>query len=250
MPPQLRYMLPAAGAIVFALTALSGLLIGLVMDAALGGILTAVLFGVATVLCAILAFRNFQDGASHATVETVGRVESKILKLAAAEGGRLTAEQTAMDLNLSVAQTKAALEQLTNQGVVDMHISGSGGMIYEFPNLLEADEDPDQDPMEALEQELGFDPDDVEDQPEAQDTRDSDGETRSRPDKDAEQNTELDLDSEADAELDLEEDDEVELDLDSDDDLEVNEELDPEQQDDLLAELESKVESESRNSDT
>ncbi len=232
MSDQLRFFLAVAATIVLSIMTVAMLLVALVWSSqAIGAFILALLFGVGTIFSAVFSYRFFQHRGSQNLVETVGRVEPKILKLAASEGGRLSAEKTAMQLNISVAQAESALEQLTNQGTAEMQVSGSGAMIYEFPNLLEAEQDDDTDPMEALEQELGYDPDAIDDEPQ------SDAMTSS--DLDVGDDTELDLDADGDTELDLDADSDTELDLDADDDTASGVE------DDLLAELEQKVKSKS-----
>ena len=65
-------------------------------------------------------------------------VESELLRLAAARGGRLTIVEVVGELALSADDAKAALDSLTMQEIADMAVTDSGTIVYTFRDIERA----------------------------------------------------------------------------------------------------------------
>lgn len=152
MANSARHLLPIAGAVIGALMTFAMLLVALLTDHTIGGLLFAILFGVGSLYAAFMAFQQFRHQQDRAALAGVGEQERRrVLKLAAREEGYLTAEETAMDCNISIQQAEALLDDLVEQGSAQLQVSESGSMVYVFPNLLEDDKTTAEDPMKMLE---------------------------------------------------------------------------------------------------
>ncbi|MCC6178118.1 MAG: hypothetical protein IT305_22680 [Chloroflexi bacterium] len=66
--------------------------------------------------------------------------EDCILGLAQQEHGRVTVAEVASHCNLTVADAKAALDQMVLQKVAEMHVTENGVLVYVFDGFLSDDE--------------------------------------------------------------------------------------------------------------
>ena len=66
--------------------------------------------------------------------------EQRILDYAATTGGRVTLAEVAAHCNLSVDESRAALDKLVLQGVSEQLVSDRGVLVYTFPGFLSAEE--------------------------------------------------------------------------------------------------------------
>lgn len=151
MPDNIRTFAALFGTIVFGLMTLAMLLVALLMSTLAGSFL-ALVFGALTVFSALVLLRSFREQSTGLEGSGVGRQErSRILKLAAHNDGRLTAEEAAVECNLSVEQAQFLLDNLVENGSADTWVSDSGSMVYVFRGLLEDDKATAEDPMKLLE---------------------------------------------------------------------------------------------------
>jgi hypothetical protein len=66
--------------------------------------------------------------------------EREILRLAEHEHGRLTVTEVAARCDMTVAEAKAALDQLVRQQVAAIQVTQAGVLVYVFPGLLSDDD--------------------------------------------------------------------------------------------------------------
>ncbi len=66
--------------------------------------------------------------------------EQRILDLAERQGGRVTVAEAASRCDLTVAESKAALDRLVLHGVAELRVSEGGVLVYVFPGFLSDDE--------------------------------------------------------------------------------------------------------------
>ncbi len=64
-------------------------------------------------------------------------VKGHVMLLARSAKGRLSASEVAAATKLSVAESHQVLKGLIKEGVADIWITDSGGVVYVFPELLE-----------------------------------------------------------------------------------------------------------------
>lgn len=139
------------GTIVFGIMTLAMLIVALVMSPWMGTVF-ALVFGALTLFSLLVLFRGFQSRSTGLEGSGLGQQEEKrVLNLAAHSDGRLTAEETAVECNLSVEQAKFLLDNLVDKGSADTWIADSGSMVYVFRGFLEDDKDSAEDPMKLLE---------------------------------------------------------------------------------------------------
>ncbi|HEY0192483.1 MAG TPA: hypothetical protein VGC42_15290 [Kofleriaceae bacterium] len=100
----------------------------------LAGVL--VLFSGACVAGAYLARRMFRGSPSAVTTPPASAAEQRILALAAQVGGRVTAVEVAARCGLSLADSRAALDRLTSQGVAELRVADDGTIVYAILGLL------------------------------------------------------------------------------------------------------------------
>lgn len=99
------------------------------------------------VLGGVMAWRTLFRKAGNPTRSAEAR-EQLILGYAAQHGGRVTVAEIALGCQLSVAESKAALEQLSAQGVAELLFDESGSVVYGFRGLGgQAVKDAAQDPL-------------------------------------------------------------------------------------------------------
>ncbi len=144
-------MLPVLATLICSVMAFSLLVVALITEYTFGAVLFALLFGGGAVYTGLIAFRNFRHQQDNAILTGVGQEQSRILKLAAREEGRLTPEETAMECNLSVQQAETLLDDLVNQGRAETWVTDGGSMVYVFRNLTADAKDSAEDPMKMLE---------------------------------------------------------------------------------------------------
>jgi hypothetical protein len=63
-------------------------------------------------------------------------LEHRLLRVARAEGGEVTATTVALSLGVSLAEAHAALDRLCAQGFAEMEVAEDGVIVYRFPELL------------------------------------------------------------------------------------------------------------------
>ena len=57
-------------------------------------------------------------------------LESNILRYAASQKGRVTAEEIAMQFNIEIPRAKEILENIVVRGTAELHVSDSGTLVY------------------------------------------------------------------------------------------------------------------------
>jgi 1,6-anhydro-N-acetylmuramate kinase len=65
-------------------------------------------------------------------------LEHRLLRVAQAEGGEVTATQVALSLGVGLSEAQAALERLCAQGFAEMEVAEDGVVLYRFPEILHA----------------------------------------------------------------------------------------------------------------
>ena len=151
MPDGCRNVVAPLSAVVFSIMTFSMLVVGLIFGDQLWiAILLALFFGGIAALSGLITFRDFQARRSGGSMSGLGQEESRILRLAASQKGRLTAEEAAMECHIGVAQAERLLEELVLQGRADTWVSDSGSLVYVFPGLLEDEKSSAEDPMKML----------------------------------------------------------------------------------------------------
>lgn len=63
-------------------------------------------------------------------------LEHRLLRVAQAEGGEVTATQVALALGVGLREAQIALEQLCAQGYAETEVAEDGVVLYRFPELL------------------------------------------------------------------------------------------------------------------
>lgn len=129
-----------------ALLLLSGfMLMGFLNANALPAVPAAIAFVIAVLLPAaggltLIVRERGKLGARTARRDQLRRqtVESELLRLAAARGGRLTIVEVVSELALSADDAKAALDSLTMQEIADMAVTDSGTIVYTFRDIERA----------------------------------------------------------------------------------------------------------------
>lgn len=62
-------------------------------------------------------------------------LETCILRFSAKQGGKITAQETALELSVSVLQAKEALELMVTKGIAEVLISETGDVIYQIRGI-------------------------------------------------------------------------------------------------------------------
>lgn len=152
MSQNLRPLFFLSATILFAVMTFAMLVVGLVFSGyALAGLIFAILFGIVASYLGLLTLRSYRQASKGSVGTGLGQEHSRLLKLAAHQNGRLTAEEAAIECRVSVQQAEQMLDQLVNQGRADTWVSDSGAMVYVFQGLLEDEKSTAEDPMKMLE---------------------------------------------------------------------------------------------------
>ncbi len=114
-------------------------------------VLMAILCGALTVFSALHLMQSLQERRPPST-SGLTQERSRIVRIAAHQEGRITAEEASMKANIPVAQAEALLDELVADGRAENWVSDSGNMVYVFRGLLEDDKANAEDPMAFLEQ--------------------------------------------------------------------------------------------------
>lgn len=105
----------------------------------------ATLFAVALVVVlpavgAVLLVRSHaalgRAGSEHTTRLRNQTIESEVLKLAAAKGGRLTAVELAMHLAIAPEAAIEALDRLALRGQAEYAVTDAGVIVYTFHDII------------------------------------------------------------------------------------------------------------------
>ena len=151
MAPSPRTLAYTFGAVLFALMTFTVLVMGLIFSQyTIAALIVGITFGALTVFLARGAYSTFRDENRHRVPTGLGQEHSRLLKLAAHQQGRLTAEEAAIECRVSVQQAEQLLNDLVLQGRADTWVSDSGAMVYVFQGLLEGEKDTAEDPMKML----------------------------------------------------------------------------------------------------
>lgn len=149
MPSGLRTLLLTLGTVLFAIMTMAMLILGLFYSP-IASVLLALVFGTLTVFFGYLSIQDFRQRQSGSVPSGLGQQHSRLLKLAAHQNGRLTAEEAAIECRISIEQAEALLEDLVNKGRADTWVSDSGALVYVFQGLLEDEKASAEDPMKFL----------------------------------------------------------------------------------------------------
>ncbi len=109
----------------------------------------ALLSGAAALFSGFQLMQSLQERRTPST-SGLKQERSRILRIAAHEEGRLTAEEASVKANIPVAQAEALLDELVAEGRAEHWVADGGNMVYVFRGLLEDDKDSAQDPMALL----------------------------------------------------------------------------------------------------
>lgn len=149
MNTGLRTLLAVMATVLFAIMTLAMLVVAMVFSQyTVGAVVLALFFGALTTFSGYQSLLSFR---SRNRNQGLGQEHSRLLKLAAHQSGRLTAEEAAIECRVSVQQAESLLDELVNQGTADTWVSDSGAMVYVFPGLLEDEKASAEDPMKLLE---------------------------------------------------------------------------------------------------
>jgi hypothetical protein len=67
-------------------------------------------------------------------------VEHRVLEHAAGHGGRITVAELALKSGLSIDDSRNALDEMVRKGVANVLVTDDGATVYDFPELLTAQE--------------------------------------------------------------------------------------------------------------
>lgn len=149
MSTGLKTLLGGLSALVFTLMTFAMLVLGLIVgDQMWVALLLALFFGGIAALSALIALRARAE--SGPSLSGLAQERSRILKLAAHQQGRLTAEEAAMECRIPIDQAQALLDELVVNGRADTWVSDGGSLVYVFQGLLEDDKASAEDPMKLL----------------------------------------------------------------------------------------------------
>lgn len=82
----------------------------------------------------IIVFRLFRKKRQHQEAMNVW-LESSILKFAAFNQGKITAEETAMEFHIGVARSKSILEEMVVKSIAELRVTENGTLVYVFSGL-------------------------------------------------------------------------------------------------------------------
>ncbi|MBX7152404.1 hypothetical protein K1X84_12235 [bacterium] len=82
----------------------------------------------------LIVFRLFRKKRQHEEEMNLW-LESSILKFAALNQGKITAEETAMEFHIGVAQSKSILEEMVIKGIAELRVTDNGTLVYVFSGL-------------------------------------------------------------------------------------------------------------------
>ncbi len=150
MSPGLRTLLAMMSTGLFAIMTLAMLVVGLVTDYTIGSVILALFFGAIAVFSAYHTFLSFRASRQGDVPLGHGQDHARLLKLAARQSGRLTAEEAAIECRISRSQAEQLLDDLVNQGSADTWVSDSGAIVYVFRGLLEDEKESAEDPLKML----------------------------------------------------------------------------------------------------
>jgi len=107
-------------------------------DTTLGVLLgMTVACGAVPLIIAGWMFYNLTRRKNRHKAELEQWLETNILRFAAVQKGKITAEETAMQFSISVSQAKSVLESLVVKNVAELRVSDSGVLVYEIRGLNE-----------------------------------------------------------------------------------------------------------------
>ncbi len=149
MPSRTKTLLGALSTLVFTLMTFAMLLVGLIFSEQMWlAVLLAFFFGGIAAFSGVIAFKAAREAGS--SVSGLAQERSRILKLAAHQKGKLTAEEAAMECRIPIDQAQALLDDLVINGRADTWVSDGGSLVYVFRGLLEDDKATAEDPMKML----------------------------------------------------------------------------------------------------
>lgn len=121
------------------------MLLGFLNAGSMAAVPAAIAFVIAVVLpaaggVALIARERGKTGSLATRRDQLRRqtVESELLRLAAAHGGRLTVVDVVTELALSADDAQAALDSLTMQEIADLAVTDSGTIVYTFRDIERA----------------------------------------------------------------------------------------------------------------
>lgn len=82
----------------------------------------------------LIVFRLFRKKRQHEE-ELKLWLESSILKFAALNQGKITAEETAMEFHIGVARSKSILEEMVVKSIAELRVTENGNLVYVFSSL-------------------------------------------------------------------------------------------------------------------
>ena len=140
---SMRTVLGSAGAVGALLFGAIGLIALVAIGSSEDADTTAGLIGFVVVFLGLaalggwMALANFRARPAGFPRSAVER-EQRILRLAQAQGGVVSLAQVAEECEMSVAESKQALDRMAVSGAARASVTADGLMVYEFPGLSEA----------------------------------------------------------------------------------------------------------------
>ena len=149
MNSRTKTLLGGLSALVFILMTIAMLLIALIFSGQMWlPVLLALFFGGIAAFSGVIAVNSARQAGP--SLSGLAQERSRILKLAAHQQGKLTAEEAAMECRIPIDQAQALLDDLVINGRADTWVSDGGSMVYVFRGLLEDDKATAEDPMKML----------------------------------------------------------------------------------------------------
>ncbi len=108
-------------------------------DNQVGAIGAGVFFLILAVLGVFLVKKNAKAKPVQPEL-SAAELEQKILRLAQEEMAKITVAEITAKYGLSLKKSKAVLDEMVSQGVAEIQVSHSGGIVYFFPGLMSAEE--------------------------------------------------------------------------------------------------------------
>jgi hypothetical protein len=94
--------------------------------------------GFAGVKLAMIGFRSQPAGPVPVQLTELDK-EQRVLALAGAMAGRVTASEVALNCQLSLTDSKATLDRLVSYGAAEMQLTDDGVVVYTFTGFLPRD---------------------------------------------------------------------------------------------------------------
>lgn len=116
-----------------------------------------VIFGFTAFLSAILlvkAFRGAAEEAKASEFSVTREWERRILEVARTHQGELSVAQLAVDTNLTIEESRLALDTMIERGAANLEVSEYGDTFYQFPTFVPKDRPPGSSDLDDFDRRL------------------------------------------------------------------------------------------------